>query len=74
MNVELQAMIDSTNVQKNVNMKIKDGLKKINELVDLISKDHSLAREMKEVTSGTSLSPKMIGRIEENSAKEYRCR
>ena len=31
--VEVQAMIDSCNIQKNVNMTIKDGLKKLKTLV-----------------------------------------
>ena len=42
---EVQTMISSCNIQKNVNMPIKDGLKIINGLVDLIVKDHSLAKK-----------------------------
>ena len=47
-NAEVQTMIDSTKVQKNVNMTIEDGLKKINDFVALISKDHSSARKKQE--------------------------
>ena len=46
-NAEVQTMID-TNVQKNVNIKINDGLNKINDLEVLISKDHSLLGEKEE--------------------------
>ena len=42
--VELQAMTDSCNVQKNINMTIKDGLKKIRQLVDAIDRDHKTAK------------------------------
>ena len=42
--VELQAMTDSFNVQKNVNMTIKEGLKKIRQLVDAIDRDHQSAK------------------------------
>ena len=45
----MQAMIDSCSIQMNVDMPIKDGLKRINELVTLIARDHSSALE-KDVT------------------------
>ena len=37
-------MINTCNIQKNVNMTIKDGLKKIIELVSSIDRDHKVAR------------------------------
>ena len=36
---KVQAMIDSCNIQKNVNMTIKDGLKKINMLIAAIDRN-----------------------------------
>ena len=41
---ELQAMTDSCNDQKNVNTTIKDGSKKMRQLVDAIDKDHKSAK------------------------------
>ena len=41
--VEVQAMIDSCNIQKNVNMTIKDGLKKLKTLVPVIERDQKIA-------------------------------
>ena len=38
--IELQAMTDSCNVQKNVNMTIKEAFQKIRQLVDAIDRDH----------------------------------
>ena len=40
---EVQATIDSCSLQKNVNMTIKDGLKKIRELVAAIERDYRIA-------------------------------
>ena len=42
---ELEVMAKICNVQKNVNMTIKDGLKKIRGLVDAIERDHKAARK-----------------------------
>ena len=42
---DVQGMIDSCKIQKNVNMTVKDGLKKIKELIAAINRDHSLATE-----------------------------
>ena len=42
---EVQAMIDSCNIQKNVNMTIKDGLKKINMLIAAIDRNQISATE-----------------------------
>ena len=42
---EMQAMIDSCNIQKNVNMTIKDGLKKLKTLVAVIERDQKIACE-----------------------------
>ena len=42
---EVEAMTKSCNVQKNVNMTIKEGLKKIRDLVDAIDRDHKAASE-----------------------------
>ena len=36
---EVQAMIDSCNIQKNVNMTIEDGVKKINMLIAAIDRN-----------------------------------
>ena len=41
---EVKDILDSSNVQKNVNMTITDGLKKITELVSTIDRDHKLAK------------------------------
>ena len=43
-------------------------------LVALISKDHNLAREKEKITGDTSLFTKMIGKIEDKSARDYRHR
>ena len=42
---EVQAMIDSCNIQKNVNMTIKDGLKKIKMLIAAIDRNQISATE-----------------------------
>ena len=55
----MQIMIDTCNIQKNVDMTIKDELKRINELVDLITKDHSLAKKVL-VISGEGQDTKKI--------------
>ena len=43
--VEVQAIIDSCNIQKNVKMTIKNGLKKLKDLVVAIERDHKVARD-----------------------------
>ena len=45
MHNKIQAIIKSCGKQKNVNMTIKDGLKKINEVIVAIANDHNLAIE-----------------------------
>lgn len=60
----------NTKVQRNVNVTIKDGLEKINDLVGLIAKDHSLASEREDKsTSGDPLIQKKHGKKEEKSAR-----
>ena len=62
-------MVSSCNMQKNVNMTIKDGLKRINDLVDLAAKNHSLAKR-KEVFHQTILVMAEEGRQDRRKIRE----